>query len=202
MTKAIVLAVVAGMVLGRFCAADVAALGWIVENSGTLITAGLCLLLFFVGLDMGKDGTVFSDIKKAGLRILLFPFVGMAGTLLFAAAVSILLPYSLKEVVAIAAGFGWYSLAPILLAEYSPIISAVCFLANVMRELLAILLIPLVAKRLGYIESVALAGAAAMDTCLPITVKYTHERIAVYSVCSGVITSLAVPVIVPFLISL
>lgn len=202
MTKAIAAAVVAGMVAGRFLAPQVEVFQWIVDSSGTLITVGLCVLLFFVGLDMGKDGTVFSDMKKAGWRILLFPFAGMAGTLLFAVAVSFLLPYSVKEVAAMAAGFGWYSLAPILLADYSPIISAICFLANVMRELLAILLVPLVAKRLGYIESVGLAGAAAMDTCLPVTVRCTHERIAVYSVCSGVITSLAVPVVVPLIIGL
>lgn len=36
--------------------------------------------------------------------------------------------------------------------------SAVCFLHNVMRELFAIVLIPFVAKKIGYVETVGLPG--------------------------------------------
>ena len=93
-------------------------------------------------------------------------------------------------------------LAPSLLSPYSLPVSAVCFLANVMREVFAILTIPLVARRIGFVESVALPGAAAMDTVLPVVIGATHERITIYSFTSGVILSLAVPLLVSAIVAL
>ena len=74
------------------------------------------------------------------------------------------------------------------------------FLHNVMRELFSILFIPLVAKKIGYIETTGMPGAAAMDVCLPIVEKSTRSDIAVYSFVSGVILSTAVPIMVPLII--
>ena len=69
--------------------------------------------------------------------------------------------------------------------------SAVAFLSNVMREIFAIITIPIVAKYVGYVECASLPGAAAMDTVLPVVVGATHERITIYSFTSGVVLSLA-----------
>lgn len=71
-----------------------------------------------------------------------------------------------------------------------------------MREVSGIILIPIVAKKLGYIETVSLPGAAAMDTCLPIIEKATNSNTAIYSFISGVVISIAVPILVPFIINL
>lgn len=103
---------------------------------------------------------------------------------------------------AASAGMGWYSLAPTLLAPYSPSVSAVAFLSNVMREIFSILAIPFIARYVGYVECAALPGAAAMDTVLPVVVGATHERITIYSFTSGVVLSLAVPVLVPAIVAL
>ncbi len=46
-----------------------------------------------------------------------------------------------------------------------------------------------------------LPGAAAMDTVLPVVVA-THERITIYSFTSGVVLSLAVPLLVPAIVTL
>lgn len=200
MTKIILLTVIAGILCGRFGGDQLSVIQWIGENNSLLIDWGLYALLFFVGLDMGRNKTVFSDIKKAGWRILLFPAATILGTLLGAALVSVLFPYRINECMAIAAGFGWYSLAPVLLADYSPIISAICFLSNVMRELLAFIFIPIVGKHMGYIETTSLAGAAAMDTCLGVTIQATHERIVIYAIAGGMITGTLVPIIIPLLI--
>ena len=59
-----------------------------------------------------------------------------------------------------------------------------------------------VAQKLGYIEAVALPGATAMDTLLPVVVSATADRMAIYSFASGLILSLAVPVLVPAIIAL
>lgn len=197
MTKWIIASVLGGMLLGHFLIPAA-----IVAHIGTLINFGLCLILFLVGVDMGRQGTIWQDIKQAGLRVLLIPVAVALGTLAAAAVAGLFLPMSVKDAMAASAGLGWYSLAPMLLADYSASVSAVAFLSNVMREVLAIILIPLVAQHVGFVECVALPGAAAMDTVLPVVVKSTDERITIYSFVSGVILSFAVPILVPFIVSL
>ena len=197
MTWRIVAAVAAGMALGRFVLPRQA-----IDACGTVIDWGLYALLFLVGMDMGRQGTVRQEVKAAGWRVLLLPAAVAAGTLAFAALAGLLLPMAVKDAVASASGMGWYSLATTLLAPYSLEVSAVAFLANVLREVLAIVCIPAVAKRVGYLECVALPGAAAMDTVLPVVVGATHRRVTLYSFTSGVVLSLLVPVLVPLIVAL
>ncbi len=196
LTKWIVIAVAAGMGIGYFVFSGCST-AW----CGTIIDVGLYILLFLVGTDMGQQGHVLQDIKDAGFRVLLVPGAVVLGTLLFSFAASFLLPLRIKEAVAASAGFGWYSLAPTLLAPFSLSLSAIAFLSNVLREIFSIVAIPFVARSIGYLECVSLPGAAAMDTVLPVIVGATHERITVYAFISGLILSLLVPVLVPLIIA-
>ena len=197
LTFLIVIAVVLGMLAGRFVLPAA-----VTAHCGTVISFGLYLLLFMVGMDMGKQGTLLADIKTAGFQVLLVPVAVCAGSLAFAALAGLVLPLGVKDSMAAASGLGWYSLAPTLLAPYSLTVSATAFLSNVLHELFAIVLAPIVAQRFGYIETVALPGAAAMDTVLPVVVSATDQRMAIYSFTSGVILSLSVPLFIPAIIAL
>lgn len=197
LTKWIVTAVAAGMGIGYFVFSG-RGTAW----CGTIIDVGLYILLFLVGIDMGQQGHVLENIRSAGFKVLLVPGAVVIGTLLFSFVGSFLLPLRIKEAVAAAAGFGWYSLAPTLLAPYSLTLSAIAFLSNVLREIFSIIAIPFVARSIGYVECVSLPGAAAMDTVLPVIVGATHERITVYAFLSGLILSLLVPALVPLMIAL
>lgn len=197
LTKWIVGAVALGMLAGYFVVP-----ASVVAYCGQVIDLGLYLLLFLVGMDMGKQGTAIADIKAAGWKVFLIPVAVAVGSLAAAGLTGLALSIGPRDAMAVAAGFGWYSLAPSLLAPYSLPVSAVCFLANVMREVFAILAIPLAARYIGYVECVALPGAAAMDTVLPVVVGATHERITIYSFASGVVLSLAVPLLVSAIIAL
>ena len=181
LTFLIVIAVVLGMLAGRFVLPAA-----VTAHCGTVISFGLYLLLFMVGMDMGKQGTLLADIKTAGFQVLLVPVAVCAGSLAFAALAGLFLPLGVKD-----------SMAP-----YSLSVSAVAFLSNVMREIFAIITIPIVAKYVGYVECASLPGAAAMDTVLPVVVGATHERITIYSFTSGVVLSLAVPLLVPAIVAL
>ena len=203
MTIVILISVIIGMLTGYFVIRDIFA-GRMEEfdsAAGIGIKVGLCLLLVFVGLDLGLDGTVVSNFKRVGFRILAVPAATIIGTLIGAAAAMPFIGMSLRECLAVGSGFGWYTLAPGIIMEAGYLTaSAVSFLHNVMRELLAIVFIPLVAKKIGYLETTAMPGAAAMDVCLPIVEKATRSEIAVYSFVSGVILSILVPVLVPIII--
>ena len=203
MTVLIVIAVVVGMLIGYFVirSAFEGNMESFENMAGLGIKIGLCLLLVFVGIDLGLDGTVVENFKRVGIRILAFPAAVAIGTLVGAGISGMLMGLSIKESLAVGAGFGWYTLAPGIIMEAGYITaSAVSFLHNVMRELLSILFIPLVAQKIGYIETTGMPGAAAMDVCLPIVEKSTRSDIAVYSFVSGVILSILVPVLVPVII--
>jgi uncharacterized membrane protein YbjE (DUF340 family) len=204
MTIYIIIAVAVGMMAGYFLIMPA------FENSmesfdyaaSLAIKIGLCLLLVFVGIDLGLDGTVIENIKTVGFRVFAIPLAAVVGTLAASFIMSFFLDLSIKEALAIGAGFGWYTLAPGIIMEAGYMTaSAIAFLHNVMRELFSILFIPLVAKKIGYVETVGMPGAAAMDVCLPIIEKSTKSSIAVYSFVSGVILSILVPILVPLIIA-
>lgn len=198
MTKLIIAFVTLGVISGYFFIPDF----FITEISGNLLIGGLCVLLFFVGLDLGRQGTVVENFKKVGIRILAFPIASILGCLIFAAISSLVLPMTAKQTMAVASGFGWYTLAPVMLAKSSAELSAISFLHNVMREMIGIMVIPIVAKHIGYIESCSVPGAAAMDVCLPIVEKSTNSETTIYAFVMGVALSTAVPILVGFFISM
>jgi uncharacterized membrane protein YbjE (DUF340 family) len=171
--------------------------------SGNALVFGLCFLLFFVGVDLGLTGTIVHSLKNAGFRVLIFPVAVVLGTLVAAFLCGLVLPISQKEALAIGAGFGWYTLAPIVITEQGYVMAgAISFMHNIMRELGGIVLIPVVAQKIGYIESASLPGVAAMDVCIPLIERACSEKIVIYSFLIGLLQSAVVPVFVPLIISL
>ncbi len=171
------------------------------SRASIVIKAGLCMLLFFIGIDIGLDETVVPNFKKVGLKVLLIPLAIMIGTFAGSFICGLFLPVTMKESFAIGAGFGWYSFAPGVIMDKGYVIAgAISFMHNVMREMFGIVFIPVVAKHVGYVECVGLPGSAAMDVCVPIVERCTSGSIAIYSFVSGVVLSAAVPVLVPIIL--
>ena len=170
-------------------------------RSDPWLTACLVLLLASVGFSLGLDGTVFKYIRKAGAGIILFPMAAVLGSVIAGVIYSLISPMSLKESIAIAYGFGWYTYAPNVIAQAGyPVASAVSFLHNVLREVIGIIGIPFLAQKIGYIESTAVPGVAAMDVCMPIVERNCREDTVVYSFCTGLLMCLTIPVVVPLVI--
>jgi len=193
MSKIIIISVVCGILTGAFLIPNLEFGHRIIDLSGSAIMIALCALLLLVGFEIGRDVTVRERIKKVGFRVFLFPVAAVAGTYIFTAAAALFLPISPREAMAAAGGFGWYSFAPNILMAYSTTISAICFLLNVMRELSGIVLIPIIAKRVGYIEAIALPGVAVGDICLPVIEKSASGDMVIYAIVMGLSMTLAVP---------
>lgn len=170
--------------------------------SGHLLTVSLCVLLVFIGIDIGTEGTLLDNFRSAGWRVIAFPLANILSMIVGSAAACLVLPISLQDSLCIGSGFAWYSLAPVMLAEYSLRISAISFMHNVFREVLGILLVPVVAKRIGYIECYCLPGSTSMDVCLPVIERATSADVAVYSFINGAMLSMSVPVLVSVFMSL
>ncbi|WP_176838081.1 lysine exporter LysO family protein [Fusobacterium hominis] len=194
---AILLAVVCGIVLGIFYK-----IPFLIEYADPLSSFGLCLLLFFIGIDIGFSKDVVKNLKKMSKKVLLLPVIGIIGSLIGGFVASFLLSLSIKQCVAVAAGMGWYSFSAIELGQIDPYLGGVALLTNVFRELLSIIFVPLVAKKIGSYESVAMCGATAMDSVLPIINQSNPPRISIVAFYSGLVISVAVPIMLPTLIKI
>lgn len=164
------------------------------------IIYGLCLMLVFVGSDLGFSGTVIQNIKKVGFKILAFPAAMIIGGLVFGAIGGLIFGFKLDDSLAIAGAFGWYTYAPIIMSSAGSahaVASAVCFMTNVIRETAGIILIPLSAKVFGYMETLGIAGMADMDICMPIIERSCRQDTMVYGFVTGffmcITTSLLIP---------
>lgn len=173
-----------------------------IKWTGQLLTISLCVLLVLIGIDIGTAGTLKENFRSAGWRVLVFPFCCMAGMMIGSFVAAAVLPLGVQDCLCVGSGFAWYSLAPVMLAEYSTRISAISFMHNVFREILGMLLVPVVARRIGYIESYSLPGSTSMDVCLPVIERATSSDVAVYSFINGAIVSASVPVLVSIFMSL
>lgn len=166
------------------------------------IIYGLCLMLVFVGSDLGFSGTVVSNIKKVGFRVLAFPVMMIIGGLTFGLIGGWVFGYDVKDSLAIAGAFGWYSYAPVIMSGAGAshaAASAVCFMTNVIRETAGIIFIPLVAKKLGYLEALGIAGMADMDVCMPIIESSCREDTVVYGFVTGVLMCITTSALLPAL---
>ena len=189
-------AVIVGILLGYFTKS------YINFDISLLIQFGLYLLLFFIGIDIGKNDNILNDLKKLNKKVLFLPFITIISSLAGGAVASILLSLSIGESVAISAGMGWYSFSAIELSKVNVELGGIAFLSNIFRELLAIFLIPIIAKKIGSFESVSVAGATAMDSVLPIINKSNPAEISIISFYSGLVISIIVPILIPILVNI
>lgn len=166
------------------------------------LTLALWVMLVLAGMCMGFDTRNFLIVRALGLRVTLLPLGIMVGTALGALVAwgilgLMLHDMPLREVMAVGAGFGYYSLSSVIIARLGDAaLGSVALLANIMRELCTLLLAPLLVKFLGGLAPVATGGAASMDTCMPVIARYAGERYAIIGIFSGMVLTLLVPVLV------
>lgn len=175
----------------------------IAADMESVATGILTLLVFLVGIDIGHNRAAWRQAAVLGPRLLWVPAAVAGGSLAGAALAGLVLSMPLKEAVAVGAGFGWYSLSGVLIAGiYSVELGTLAFLANVAREIMAFLLIPLLAVALGKLAAIAPGGATTMDSTLPLISRVTDARTALIAFVSGLVLTAAVPLIIPFILGL
>jgi uncharacterized membrane protein YbjE (DUF340 family) len=172
-------------------------------NLDIVILVMLCLLLFVIGLDMSQNKSVIREIKRIGWKIVLLPVFIAAGSILGALGAGLIAGMDPRYAMAIGAGFGWYSLsAAILTGLVGAQIGTMALLSNVFREMLSIVILPIVVRYCGKIAAVAPGGATTMDVTLPVVVRYAGSEMSVIAFVSGFILSMLVVVLVPFIAGL
>ena len=169
-----------------------------------LSTIALYFLMFMVGVSIGADEHVVTILKSVNFKIVLVPIGVVVGTIIGAFLVSFLVKgIDTKNVLAIGSGFGYYSLSSIFIGKISGNqMGVVALLANMIRELSTLMLAPLYVRLFGRLAPVAAAGATAMDTCLPVIMRYSGKEVAIIGLFSGIALTIVVPFLVVFVLSL
>jgi len=187
-------AVMAGLLAGWFL---LPALGWVED----LATWALMFLLFLIGLQLRNAGLSLRRLllNRQGLGIAVSLSVSslLAGVLLSPA-----LQVPLFQSLALAAGFGWYSLSGIVIGDaLGPAWGGVAFLNDVIREIIALALIPVIIGRRPAM-AIGYGGATAMDFTLPVIRSSGGLDCVPVAIASGFILSFLSPVLMALFLSL
>ncbi|MBI9064998.1 MAG: lysine exporter LysO family protein [Marinilabiliaceae bacterium] len=169
---------------------------WLLNEDLTMYA--LFVLMFLVGVSIGSDKGAFYVLRKMNLKVLLVPLLVVVGSLAGTAITSLLLnDISVQEAMAVGAGFGYYSLSSIFISEISgQELGVVALLSNIFREIITLLAVPFLVRYFGKLAGIASGGATAMDTTLPIIVKFTGKEYGIIAIFSGIILTILVPVLV------
>lgn len=161
----------------------------------------LFLLLFFIGIQLRNSGLTLGQIllNKHGMII---AAVVMVTSWIGGAIAALVLDIPVYKGLAMASGFGWYSLAGILMGDaFGPVYGGASFMIELLRELISLVLIPMFISRKPC-TSIGYAGATAMDFTLPVIQTTGGVRCVPVAIVSGFILSLLVPVLMLFFVSL
>lgn len=164
----------------------------------------LYLLMTLVGMGIGTDDRALKALRTFNLRIVLVPVTTIVGTLL-GTCLAFVFFTSLRpnELLAISAGYGYYSLSSIIISELGrPELGVIALLSNVMREILTLLCSPFFARYFGKLAPIVAGGATSMDTTLPIIAASSGKHYAIVSLFHGIVLTILVPFIVTFFMSI
>ena len=155
-----------------------------------------------------NDRTLVERIRQLDRRLALLPVATAVGTLggallaapLFGADSAVT---SAADSLAVGAGFGYYSLSSIFIADLRGAeLATVALLCNILRELFTLLAAPMVARCFGPLAAVSIGGATTFDTTLPIITRAAGRPYAVVSIFHGCALDFSVPFLVTLFCSL
>ncbi|MGQ4879749.1 lysine exporter LysO family protein [Billgrantia sp. LNSP4103-1] len=194
----LVAVVAAGVVLGL-------ALAWlggdaVFRHAERLAEWVLYVLLALIGCQLRNSGMPLRQIllNRHGLAI---ASVLAVSSLIGGLIAAPLLTLRWNEGLALASGFGWYSLSAILVGDrLGPVLGGVAFFNDLTRELLAFILIPLTIRRHAPL-AIGYGGATSMDFTLPVIQQHGGVACVPIAVVSGFLLSLLSPPLILFFLS-
>lgn len=198
------LIVVAFFVLGLFVGHSSYLPSWFMSSQTSFVA--LCALLLFVGMGIGLNPNMMRDIKSLSPRLALLPLVTILGSWMGAVVAYLVMSSdlctlfqqrNLTSCLAIDSGFAYYSLSSIFITEYRGAeLGTIALLANIVREMITLLLAPMLAKWFGPLAPITAGGATTMDTTLPIIAQASGQKYVALSIYHGFVTDFSVPFLV------
>ena len=183
-----VFCVVIGMVIGYFLPIDYMP----PENTMTVL---LMILILLVGIGLKGSGITLKEVllNKRGVQMsVIFTLAVLIGGLVFA---MIFTDVSWTQGLALASGFGWYSLSAIIMTDaYGAIWGSVALFNDLIREFFALIFIPVFMRKYPS-ASVGLGGATSLDFTLPIIQQSGGLKVVPLAISFGFIINIVAPVL-------
>ncbi len=160
--------------------------------------AALCCLLFCVGMSIGSNDNIVSEFRSLNPRLALLPVATILGSFAGSLVAWLFLQYrGVTDCMAVGSGFAYYSISSIFITQYRGAeLGTVALLANIYREILTLLIAPLLAKVFGPLAPISSGGATTMDTTLPIISQTCGQQYMVVSLFHGFVVDFSVPFLV------
>lgn len=180
-------------------------LGMLIQSLELQITFNswylLLIFIFLIGVELA-----FTQFDRSWLswKILLVPVAAFIGSCLAAIVNYFILSnhYSLNEVMALAQGYGWYSMSGILFTElHSAKLGGIALLTDLFREIFAILLMYCLGWRFPR-SAISSAGATSMDVTLAMVKQSCGTHYVPHAMMSGLILSLLAPLLISLFLSM
>lgn len=163
----------------------------------------LYALMFQVGIGIGSNKNIKTMIKSLRLKMLLVPMATIVGTLIFTAFAHLFLTqWSIFDCMAVGSGFAYYSLSSLLITQIKEAsigiqlateLGAIALLANIFREMMALLGAPLIRKYFGKLAPISAAGVNSMDVLLPSITIYSGKEMIPIAIFHGILIDISVP---------
>ena len=174
----VIMMFVLGCIIG-----DIYTPNWDLHNVSMMI---LYALMFQVGLSVGCSPNLKAILRNFKPKMLLLPLATISGTLLFSAIISVaLVQWRVTDCMAVGSGMGYYSLSSILITQLkvptlgqqvAAELGTIALLANICREMIALICAPLIHRIFGPFATVTAAGVTSVDVCLPAMISLCTPR--------------------------
>lgn len=160
----------------------------------------LLVYMFFIGLDLA-----YSPLDRSWLhwKILLVPIGCIVGSILGAIIISLInKSISLKDLIMLSQGYGFYSMSGIVVTELRNVqLGSIALMNDLFREIFSILLMYLIGWRYPR-SAISSAGATSMDVTLPMVKQACGNDFIPHAMVSGFILSILAPIAVSILASI
>ena len=166
-----------------------------------VLMSALYFMVFVAGIEIGGNRHIIKKIcnPQSILLAVAIPTAVTIGSLGGAALSAFVTGMEMRAALLVGSALGWYSLSSVVISTlYSVEIGTIAFLANMLREVLAFLAIPLLVK-INKFLALAPSGAATMDSGLPVVIKYTNIHVGLFAFINGLLLTLLVPVLLSVL---
>ncbi len=181
-------------------------------KTGNLSIYILYALMFQIGISIGSNKELKSMISQLRLKFLLIPLATISGTLLFSAIASLLLSrWSIFDCMAVGSGFAYYSLSSVLITQFKEAsiglqlateLGTIALLANIFREMMALLGAPLLVRYFGQLAPISAAGCQFNGCDIACNYPLFRERDGAYSYFHGLLIDMSVPFFVSYVLQI
>lgn len=154
----------------------------------------LLFLLLLIGIQLRNSGMTLKQIilnRRGALIALVVTLSSLTAGMINA----VILDLPIATGLAMASGYGWYTLSGILMTEaYGPIIGSATFFNDLLHELAAIILLPLLISH-NRQAALGICGATSMDFTLPVLQRAGGIEIVPAAIVHGFLLTVAGPLL-------